>query len=264
MTDNKIKSIKDDFKDRLFFYPADGLYLLDMAKSLHIPKGDEYTLYSLMGGTQLRNLLPLYHAGDFETQAPRLDLHVRLPESKDEMLNMLNRIKKIADQIQTNDDLPPLIIGLIGQKSDDFKLFLRLLTSAFKEYINIRFVLAWPLETKFDDKTYTLLLYGFNPLNNSWADYLQQNSLCPKTIQEHNNQLFATNFGFFCLSAENTFIDAPQLDAFIHGLIESGVPALETHLGSIQYFGRSDIVRPLIETFGLLETGGFALKEGVS
>ena len=247
MSGMNLSKIKADFKDRLFFYPADALYILDIAKALHIPAKDEYKLYSVMGSAELRNTLPLYTEKDFQDN--KIDLNIKLPKTEEKIKTLIEELKTYANEQQS--DLP-VIFGLISDSKEAFSSAFKILIKEPLTYQNMRIVPAVQLPIADENKNiYELILYGFNPFDENWLDYIRRNKRTVKKLSEHNNRLFAGKFGFFSLSKI-----APENDlaSFIEKLVIQGINALHT-LTEENYFNNPQIIKPLIEKFGLLETG---------
>lgn len=254
MSETNLSKIKADFKDRLFFYPADALYILELAKALHISEKDEYKLFSLMGGAELRNTLPLYTAADFTQN--NINLTVKLPKHPDKIQLLVDNLNIIANRKQ--NDLP-CVFALLSDFKEAFVEVFKILTSAPLTYKNMRIVPAVQMPVMDENKNiYEVILYGFNPLNDEWMDYIRKNKRTVKKLSDHHNQLFAGKFGFFSLS-KIPFLDG--LDNFIKERVIQGINALQTHLSENDYFNNPQIVKPLIEEFGLLETGGTDMEK---
>ena len=249
MSETNLSKIKADFKNRLFFYPADALYILEIAKALHLSEKEEYKLFSLMGGAELRNTLPLYTSTDFSTK--NINLRINLPKQPEKIRLLIDNLNIIANQKQS--DLP-IVFALLSNSKDAFIEVFKILTSSPLTYQNMRILPAVQMPVIDKNKNiYEVILYAFNPLNDEWMDYIRRNKRTVKKLSEHHNQLFSGKFGFFSLSK---IPPIDNLNDFIKDRVIQGINALQTHSIESDYFDKPEIVKPLIEEFGLLETGG--------
>ena len=123
MTETEILKIKSDFKDRLFFYPLDALYILEISKALHLSAEEEYRLSSIMGAAELRNTLPLYNADDFLSFPQKINLLVELPKTPEKIKILLDTLAIQADKNQTH----PSIFALLSESKDNFMDLFRIL-----------------------------------------------------------------------------------------------------------------------------------------
>ena len=142
------------------------------------------------------------------------------------------------------------VVDLIIKKRNGFALT--------KEEID--FIISGYVDGSIPDYQISALMMAiyFNPLNDEWMDYIRKNKRTVKKLSEHHNQLFAGKFGFFSLSKIPYLND---LDNFIKERVIQGINALQTHLSENDYFNNPQIVKPLIEEFGLLETGGTDMEK---
>ena len=250
MTETKLSEIKAEFKDRLFFYPTDALYILDIAMALQLSPEDEYKLFSVMGAAELRNTLPLYKTEDF-TSTHTIDLQIKLPKSPDKIKSLLDNLKQRADNVATG---LPAVFALLSDSKEAFAEVFKILISAPLTYQSMRFIPACKLATMDENKNiYEITLYGFNPFDDKWIDYIRRNKRTIKKLSEHNNRLFAGKFGFFSLSKLPA---KTKEDNFITKSVIQGINALQTYSPEGMYFNAPETVKSLIDKFGLLETGG--------
>lgn len=252
MSEEKISKLKKDFKDRLFFYPADALYLLELAKYLHLPEEESYRLFSVMGAAELRNTLPLYTSDDFQHKKI-VNLSIELPKKPQKIKLLLDNLIFLSNK---NISKNPNTFGMLSDSKQAFQELFKIIIENPLSYEKIRIIPATTLSTLDENENnYSIILYGFNPLNDRWISYIRRNKRKVKTIQEHNNQLFSNLFGFFALSS---IPDSENIENFIRKSILNGLTAIETHKRDNEYFNRPETLKKLIEEFGLFETGGIS------
>ena len=230
-----LKELKEEFKNRLFFYPADTLYLIEIAKNFGLKESEYYKLYSLMGAQELENTLALYSKDDFTKIPYRINLRQEFPFIPN------------APTLFFNDEKPTQTIGILSSSKKDFSDLLKVLIQNPLAYQNIRIIFGTQLKTKMSDYTFNTLLYGFNPFNSAWIEYLRKNRYNPKDFTSHTNMLFAHSFGVFSLAADK------YDESLIRTLVNQGLRLIEVYLNGTEYATES---RQLIENFGLLKTGG--------
>ena len=233
--EKSLEELKADFQNRLFFYPTDALYLIEIAKAFKLKENEYYKLYSLMGAQELENTLALYTKEDFFNIPPRINLRQSVPFRP----NILTSFAQ--------DDKPIQTIGILSNNKKDFYNILKEFIDNPLSHQNTRIVLGTALTTKITNYTFTTLVYGFNPFNLAWNEYIKKNRYSPKSFSSHMNMLFSNYFGLLSLAAPK------YNDELVHILVNQGLRMIETYLDDEEY--GQDIAQT-IEKFGLLKTGG--------
>ena len=230
-----LKQLEADFQNRLFFYPSDALYLFEIAKIFKLKENEYYKLYSLMGAQELENTLALYSKEDFLKAPARINLR----QSATFIQNTLTHLKQNRKPFQT--------LGILSNDKQEFYNILKQVIDNPLAYRNIRIVLGTALTTKHQDNNFTTLVYGFNPFNPVWNEYIRKNRYSPKTFSSHANMLFSNYFGLLSLAAPNYNND------LVHLLVNQGLRIIETYLDGKEY---DQEITETINKFGLLKTGG--------
>ena len=113
-------TIKEEFENRLFMYPSDAHYICALGENLGLRPQQYYKLFSIMGGQELANTLPLATYRNFQHLKQndvdfRLNLHTHTHFSDGVLspLQILEQGVKIANHnAKTKSILPPFTIAI--------------------------------------------------------------------------------------------------------------------------------------------------------
>ncbi len=194
---HKIKSkamtqLKELYADTIRKYPEDETYYKQLALSLGLKSGEEYKLASVVGKSQLTDLLSKYTASDFylgdnlngvKNLTYRVNLHNHTVHSDGKMTvkQLLEQSRKWADNLanfRKNDRKPPFVVAITDHDTlDGAQEALKILVSEPEKYKNLKLVLGSEASMSYvnpaDVKVplnLELVGYGLNPFNSMLND----------------------------------------------------------------------------------------------
>lgn len=192
----RIEKLKQTFLNRMYLYPGDAHYIQRLSQMLNLPQGQEYRLYSIMGGQELSDTLPLARYRSFQYMGPghdpafrfNLHMHTTASDGRMDIQDLLDEATAYANQTaQTEPEaiLPAFTIAITDHDClENLKPALDILTNNVQKYQNLRVVLGAELGAVLKDEKrqripleYELIYYALDPFDEKLNAFLTAHQL---------------------------------------------------------------------------------------
>lgn len=190
-----LKILKEQYQKIIQKFPSDKGYYEQIAKDAGLSVGEEFKLMSVVGKTQLSDLLGKFSPQDFKvgdnlegvknlTYRVNLHNHTQASDGKLSVFDFLEQARKWADRIaeKIQDDKPPFTVAITDHDTlDGAKEAVKILAQNPEKYKNLRVVLGSEISVSHIDAKdvirpveFELMGYSLNPFNPKLNELLKQ------------------------------------------------------------------------------------------
>ena len=216
MKNAAMNNLKKLYNETIKKYPEDERYYMQLASEAGLKAGDEYKLASIVGKSQLTDLLNVYTPRDFylgenlsgvKNLSYKVNLHNHTVYSDGKMTieELLEQSRKWADKIadfNRNDSKPPFVLAITDHDTlEGAKEAVKIIAANPDKYKNLKLVLGTEASMSYvnpkDVKiplNLELVGYALNPfnrtLNNMFDNLREARITCAKNIISEINKKY--------------------------------------------------------------------------
>lgn len=193
--DDSLQFIEHQYKKLIEKFPQDEAYYKQIAIDAGLKEGEEYRLFSIVGKTQLTDLLQNVNRKDFEvgknfegvknlTYRINLHNHTQASDGKLSIKDFLEQAKEYADKVAAknpNDSKPAFTVAITDHDiMDGGKEAIKIIAQDPYKYRNLRLVTGSEISLSHVDPKdvkspldFELLAYSVNPFNKEFGKFLE-------------------------------------------------------------------------------------------
>ena len=182
--------LKQEFENRLFMYPSDAHYIRAIVQEFGLSPKDDYKLFSIMGGQELADTLPLASYRNFQCLKKNdtdyrfnLHLHTYFSDGVLDPLQVLNQAVEIANTNAPHKTLlPPFTVAITDHNDiQALPIVLKELIKNPDKYKNLRVVLGCEFGAVWKDSqtqkrpfAFEMMYYCINPFDKNIIRYMKE------------------------------------------------------------------------------------------